>query len=71
MAFALVLLPWQTNSIFIIIKTPSKITYYDALCRDMPPYLWASVLPLTGTELAKYGKMLQSVDVKSSKKVVK
>ena len=45
--------------------------YYDALCRDMPPYLWASALSLTGTEMVKYGKMLQSVDVKSSKKVVK
>ena len=41
--------------------------YYDAFCRVMPPISRASVLPLTSTEMVKYGKMLQSVDVKSSK----
>lgn len=63
------MLPWQTKSILIIIKIPSKMQYYDALCRDMPPYFQTSVLPLTGTEMAKYGKTLQSVDIKSSKVV--
>ena len=43
--------------------------YYDAFCRVMPPISRASVLPLTSTEMVKYGKMLQSVDVKSSKVV--
>lgn len=65
-----ILLSWQTKSILIIIKTPSKMQYCDALCRNMPPFLRASVLPLTGTEMANKGKMRQSVDVKSSKVVI-
>jgi len=45
--------PWQMKSILIIIQTPSKMQYYDAFCRDMPPLFWACLLPLTGTEMAK------------------
>ncbi|GAA6272641.1 hypothetical protein F160043M1_19300 [Anaerostipes hadrus] len=43
----------------------------EILLRVLPPILRTSALPLTSTEMVKYGKMLQSVDVKSSKQVVK
>lgn len=42
-----VLLPWQTNSIFIIFQVPPKMLYFALICPDLPSISREVILPQT------------------------
>ena len=65
------MLPWQTKSTRILIKTPFKMRCPSAICSDLRGVNSSSCIGHFCTENAKLSKILQDVYSKSSRTGVK
>ena len=65
-----VLLPWQTNSIFIIIQVPPKMLSFALICPDLPSISEGLFCPELCHKNTKRGKIRQIDAVNRSKNVV-
>lgn len=63
-------MPWQTNSIFIIIQVPPKMLSFALICPDLPSISEGLFCPELCHENPKRGKIRQIDAVGSSKIVV-
>lgn len=71
MAFALVLLPWQTNSILIIFQVPPKMLSFALICPDLPSISERLFCPKLCHQNPKRSKIRQIDAVNRSKNVVR